>query len=555
MTASTPIDITAFPAELRALVTGLVSEKQALSDQNASLETSIIELAHSKVVMAEQAAQLEALEATNTHLEQCNARLEHIVAELRAALYGPKSEKLSPAERELGLEDLEVAAAEAEAKARSVAPPKKPRKKGKPAQRNLGNLPDHLERIEVVVEPDSLTCPCGCGEMVRIGEDRTERLEIIPAQAKVIVTIRPKYACPKKNAQVVQAPAPAHLIAGGLPTEGTLAHVGVSKYADHCPLFRQSQIYERSGLNLQRSTLATWIGKTSFHLSPVVEHMLAQLKMSTKLFMDETRCPVLDPGRGKVKTGYLWAMARDEGPFGGEAPPVVVFCYADGRGGKHAQKMLEGFSGTLQVDGYTGYNCLTDPDRKGGPVILAYCWAHARRKLKEIQKKSNSPIATEGLRRITQFYDIEEEIRGMPPAERLRIRQEQTKPLMEDFEVWLKTNRARVSGKSRLGEKLTYIAKYWDGLQVFLSDGAVEIDSNTVERTIRPIALNRKNALFAGHDEGGHNWAKIASLIETCKLNKVEPYAYLKATLEAIAAGHPAARIDELMPWNFKKSA
>lgn len=557
MTAPAPIDIAALSeADLRALVAGLVSETQALSDQNARLRSSGEALARSKAVIADQAAQLEALEATNTHLEQCNKRLEHIVAELRAALYGPKSEKLSPDERELGLEDLEVAAAEAEAKARSVAPPStKPPKKRKPAQRNLGNLPDHLERIEVVVEPDNLACPCGCGEMVRIGEDRTERLEIIPAQAKVIVTIRPKYACPKKAAQVVQAPAPAHLIAGGLPTEGTLAHVAVSKYADHCPLFRQSQIYERSGLNLQRSTLASWIGKASFHLTPLVEYMLAQLKTSTKLFMDETRCPVLDPGRGKVKTGYLWAMARDESPFTGAAPPAVVFCYADGRGGKHAQKMLEDFSGTLQVDGYTGYNCLTDPDREGGAVTLAYCWAHARRKLKEIQKKSNSPIATEGLRRISQFYDIEEEIRGMPPAERLRVRQEKTKPLMDDFEVWLKTNRARVSGKSRLGEKLSYIAKYWDGLQVFLSDGAVEIDSNTVERTIRPIALNRKNALFAGHDEGGHNWAKIASLIETCKLNKVEPYAYLKATLEAIAAGHPAARINELMPWNFQKMA
>ena len=561
MTAPAPIDISALSeTELRALVAGLVSEKQALSNQNASLSNqnatlrlSDEALARSKAVIADQAVQLEELEATNTQLEQCNKRLEHIVAELRAALYGPKSEKLAPDERELGVDDLEVAAAETEAKARSIAPAKKPRKKGKPAQRNLGNLPDHLERIEVVVEPDNLVCPCGCGEMVRIGEDRTERLEIIPAQAKGIVTIRPKYACPKKAAQVVQAPAPAHLIAGGLPTEGTLAHVAVSKYAaDHCPLFRQSQIYKRSGLNLQRSTLASWIGKASFHLTPVVEHMLAQLKTSTKLFMDETRCPVLDPGRGKVKTGYLWAIARDEQPFGCDAPPAVVFCYADGRGGKHALEMLKGFNGTLQVDGYAGYNRLTDPKREGGPVRLVYCWAHARRKLKEIKKKSNSPIATEGLRRISQFYDVEEEIRGLPPVERLRVRQEKTKPLMDDFEVWLKTNRARVSGKSRLGEKLSYIAKYWDGLQVFLSDGTVEIDSNTVERKIRPIALNRKNALFAGHDEGGHNWAKIASIIETCKLNKVEPYAYLKATLEAIADGHPASRIEELMPWNFE---
>jgi transposase len=426
-----------------------------------------------------------------------------------------------------------------------------PRKKRKPAQRNLGNLPDHLERIEQIIEPDNIVCPCGCGDMVRIGEDRTERLEIVPAQPKVIVTIRPKYACPNKQGGVVQALAPVHLIEGGLPTEGTLAHVSVSKYADHCPLFRQSQIYARSGLNIDRSTLANWMGKVSFHLAPVVDHMFKELKTSSKLFADETRCPVLDPGRGKTKTGYLWAIARDERPFGGTAPPCVVFCYAEGRGGKHATEFLTGFSGTLQVDGYTGYNALTKPGRNSGPVKLAYCWAHARRKLKEVHDRDGSPIAADGLKRIAKFYKIEKAISGQSAEQRKAARQEQTKPLMEDFEVWLKTARPRISAKSRLGEKLSYIAKYMGGLKLFLDDGSVEMDSNIVERAIRPIALNRKNALFAGHDEGGRTWARIASLIETCKLNNVEPYAYLKATLEAIAAGHPAARVDELMPWHY----
>ena len=430
----------------------------------------------------------------------------------------------------------------------------KPRKKRKPAQRNLGNLPDHLPRIDEIIAPDSITCPCGCGDMVKIGEDRTERLDIVPAQMQVIVSIRPQYACPKKEGGIIQAPAPQHLIEGGLPTEGAMAFVGVAKYTDHNPLFRQSQIYARSGVYLDRSTLAGWVGVMSFHLAPVVDHLLKELKSSDKLFMDETRCPVLDPGRGKTKTGYLWAVARDERPFNGSAPPGVVFCYADGRAGYHAQNFLKGFSGSLQVDGYAGYNRLTKPTREGGPITLAHCWAHSRRKLTEIFDRDGSPIAAEGLKRIAEFYKIEAEIRGQSAATRLAARQERTKPLIEEFEHWLKVTRSRISAKSRLGEKLSYIAKHMDGLKVFLADGTVEMDSNVVERAIRPIALNRKNALFAGHDEGGRNWGRIASLIETAKLNGVEPYAYLKATLEAIAAGHPASRIDEMMPWNFDKT-
>jgi transposase len=515
------LDLDALPADVRAAIL-------AVGEQNAALTTQVSEL------------------------EALNARLEHFVKELNQVIYGKRSEKLTEDERQLAFEDIEVAQAETEAQSGAVEMTT-PRKKRKPVQRNLGNLPDHLERIEQVIEPDTLICPCGCGEMVKIGEDRTERLDIIPARLRVIVTVRPKYACPHKKGGVAQAPAPRHLIEGGLPTEGAMAHVGVSKYADHNPLFRQSQIYARSGVVLDRSTLAGWMGKMSFHLAPVVDHLLGELKRSGKLFMDETRCPVLDPGRGRTKTGYLWAVARDERPFGGSAPPGVVFCYAEGRGGKYADQFLTDFSGTLQVDGYTGYNVLTKSTRTSGPVKLAYCWAHARRKLKEVFDNDGSPIAAEGLKRIAEFYKIEAAIRGQSAEQRKSARQEQTKPLVEAFDIWLRTVRARISAKSRLGEKLSYIAKYMDGLKLFLDDGTVEMDSNIVERAIRPIALNRKNALFAGHDEGGRTWARIASLIETCKLNGVEPYAYLKATLEAIAAGHPAARINELMPWNFGK--
>ena len=497
---------------------------------------------------------VEALQAQVDGFRMANARLENLIKELHQALYGKKSEKLSEDERQLCFEDLEVAVAEVEEQQTRLKQDT-PGKKAAASKRNLGNLPKDLPRIETVIEPDSTLCPCGCGEMVRIGEDRTERLDIVPAQLRVLVMVRPKYACPTCKGGVTQAKSPAHLIEGALPTEGAIAHVLISKYADHLPLYRQSQIYKRSGLDLHRSTLAGWVGKASFHLTPVVDRMAAILKTSTKLFMDETTAPVLDPGRGKTKTGYLWALARDDRGWGGEEPPGVIFFYANGRGGIHAEEFLAGFKGILQVDGYSGYNRLTKPSRADGPLTLAFCWAHARRKLKEVFDRDGSEIAAEGLRRIAEFYKIEAEIRGTSSDQRLSVRQARTKPLMDDFGHWLKNQRSRISAKSRLGEKLAYIANHWDGLQIFLADGRVEIDSNAVERTIRPIALNRKNALFAGHDEGGKNWGRIASLIETCKMNGVEPFAYLKATLEAIASGHPADQIDKLMPWALNQAS
>ncbi|UWQ82731.1 IS66 family transposase [Leisingera caerulea] len=487
-------------------------------------------------------------------LREANKRLEHLVAELNQAVHGKRSEKLSEDERQLAFEDLETAVAEAETQqdAQAATGPAP----HKPARRNRGNLPKDLPRIEKVIEPDSLDCPCGCGEMHRIGEDRTERLDIIPAQLRVIVTVRPKYACRACAEGVIQAPAPAHLIEGGLPTEGAIAHVLVSKFSDHLPLYRQSQILARSGIDLHRSTLADWVGTAAFHLGPVVDRLAEHLKGSGKLFMDETTAPVLDPGRGRTKTGYLWALARDDRGWGGDDPPGVVFTYAPGRAGQNAEQILQGFDGILQLDGYTGYNRLTRPSRKGGaPVTVAHCWAHARRKLKEVFDRDGSEIAAEGLRRIAELYRIEAEIRGMGPGQRLSARQAHTAPLVAGFGEWLQSQCRRISSKSRLGEKLAYIHRQWDGLQTFLHDGRVEIDSNAVENLIRPIALTRKNALFAGHDEGGRAWGCIASLIATAKINGVEPFAYLKATLEAIAAGHPASRLDELLPWNFQTSS
>lgn len=362
-----------------------------------------------------------------------------------------------------------------------------------------------------MIEPAAQICPCGCTDRVKIGEDRSERLDIVPARFQVIVTVRPRYACRRCDEGVSQAAAPNWLIEGGLPTEGTLAHVAVSKYADHLPLYRQCQIYGRGGVDLDRSTLAHWCGTAAYHLGPVVDRMLVHLRRSGRLFMDETRAPVLDPRAGKTKTGYLWALTRDDRGWGGGDPPAVVFTYAPGRHGRHAMEILTGFDGILQVDGYSGYDALAEPRRTGGaPLTLTYCWAHARRKLHEIHLKDGSPIAAEGLRRIAELYKIEASVRGQPADLRLAARQARSAPLLKDFHLWLTEQRARISAKSRLGEKLGYIHRHWDGLQVFLTDGRVEMDTNPVENTIRPITLNRKNALFAVHDEGGRTWARMA---------------------------------------------
>ncbi len=493
-------------------------------------------------------AMLIAADARDLRKDERIERLEKLVAAFKHAAFGRRSEKSDPDQFELALEDLETAIAaihaEEDADDRAAKRPTKPR------ITNRGSLPKHLLRIEEVIEPDSLTCACG-GCLHCIGEDVSERLDIVPAQFRVIVTRRPKYACRSCTDGVVQATAPARLIPGGMPTEATVAHVLVSKHADHLPLYRQAQIYSRQGVNLDRSTLADWVGRAAFELRPVFDALMADLKRSTKLFMDETRAPVLDPGSKKTKTGYFWALARDDRPWGGAAPPGVAFTYAPGRGGLHAERILQGFGGVLQVDGYAGYNRLIAPDRVGLGIQLAYCWAHARRKLIEITRTGPAPIAEKGVALIRDLYAIEADIRGNDHATRLAVREELSAPILARLDDWLRHHRARASAKSPLGEALAYIAKYREGLGRFLIDGRVEIDNNTVERTIRPIALNRKNALFAGHDAGAENWAVIASLIETCKMNAIDPHSWLASTLTAIVSGHKQNQIDELLPWNY----
>jgi transposase len=533
----TPHDLPDDAQTLKAMILAARAE-------NARLDAERQRLAHEGQVLAAEVDRLTAQ----------NERLDHIVSVLRRAQFGRRSERFSEDQIELALEDVETGFGVEDATIETKSDPLRI-EAAKSRRANRGHLPKHLPREETVIEPPSKSCPCCGGALHVIGEDVSERLDKIPARLRVVVTRRPKYACRKCTDGIVQAPAPNRLIEGGLPTEALVADVLVSKYADHLPLYRQAQILAREGVQIDRSTLAHWVGFAAFELAPLHERLVAILKASTKLFADETRCPVLDPGRGKTKTGYLWAIARDDRPWGGADPPVVAYAYAPGRGAEHAAALLAGFSGVLQVDGYAGYDRQADAKRPGGPLVLAYCWSHFRRRFYDIAKAGNAPIASEALARIGELYAIEAEIRGRSADERHIERQTRTRPRVEALRAWLDVQLTRVSGRSPIAEAMRYGTSHWHGLCRFLNDGRVEIDTNAVERTIRPIALSRKNALFAGSDEGGANWAIIASLIETCKLNAVNPHAWLTDTLTKLVNRWPATRIDDLMPWAYTKAA
>jgi len=502
-------------------------------------------------LVATQAA-LVAERAERQRLEERNERLEHFLQQLRRMQFGKRSEKLDPDQLNLALEDIEQAVALCQAEAEKAEPEVK-RRRSAERRRSRGALPPHLPRIEIVVEPEATACPCCQGSMHVIGEDRSERLDIIPARYQVIpgssprTTRRPKYGCRACSGAVVQAPAPARLIEGGLPTEQLVANVLTGKYADHMPLYRQAQALARQGIEIDRSTLAFWVGYAAAELMPLWELMRADLLSSAKLFVDETRAPVLDPGRGRTKTGYFWAIARDDRPWRGTDPPAVVYTYAPGRGTEHAAGLLRDFTGIIQTDAYIAYKKVANGD--GAAMTIAYCWAHLRREFIDITRKAPAPLADEALRRIAALYAIEAEIRGRSADERRAARQERTKPLVLDLKLWFVAQLARISGKSTLAGAIRYALNQWDGLVRFLDDGRIEMDSNTVERSMRPIALNRKNALFAGHDQGAENWACLASLIETCKLHGVNAEAYLADVLTKLVNNWPNSRLAELTPW------
>ena len=471
-------------------------------------------------------------------------RLRQIIKELQRHRFGRRAESLPEDQLLLGLEEVEQV--EAAGQADSEAPAER---KARAAQRraNRGALPAHLPRIDTLVDVASTICPGCSGPLHRIGEDIAERLDIVPAQFRVLVVRRPKYACRRCEDVVVQAAAPARLIEGGLPTEATVAQVLVSKYADHLPLYRQAQIYARQGVNLDRSTLADWVGRAAFLLRPIYERLLDRLRTSPKLFADETTAPVLDPGRGRTKTGQLFTYARDDRPWGSTDPPIVAYVYAPDRKAVRPIAHLAGFSGVLQVDGYAGYKVLAER----GDVQLAFCWSHVRRHFYELAQGGAAPIASQALTRIAALYRIEGEIRGRSAEERHVVRQQRSRPLVEALQPWLREKLSLISQKTKLADAIRYALSRWAGLCLFLDDGRIEIDNNVVERAIRPIALTRKNALFAGSDGGAEHWAIIASLIENCKLLGVEPHSYLADVITRIVNGHPQTRLDELMPWAY----
>src|ERR1700686_1928917 len=491
---------------------------------------------------------LETLKAMLLAERMQNERLRHIIKELQRHRFGRRAETLPEDQMLLGLEDVEQTAASDAAIADQLAPTERAARAAK-RRTNRGSLPAHLPRVEIVFRYRQKIFPCCQGELHRIGEDKSERLDIVPAQFRVLVTRRPKYACRRCEDGVVQAPTPARLIEGGMPTEATIAQVLVSKYADHLPLYRQAQIYARQGIELDRSTLAAWVGHAAWHLRPGRERLLVRLKERPRLFADETTAPVLDPGRGCTKTGQLWAYAADDRPWGGCDPPGVVYVYAPDRKSERPITHLEGFKGILQVDGYAGYRKLADR----GDVRLAFCWSHVRRGFYEFAVSGPAPIASEALEHIAALYAVEKDIRGRGADERRAVRQQKSRSLVDALEPWLRAKLALISQKSKLAEAIRYVLSRWEGLTLFIDDGRIELDNNTVERSIRPIALNRKNALFAGSDGGAEHWATIASLIETCKLNDVDPLAYLTDVLTRIVNGHPNSDIDKLLPWAYRK--
>jgi transposase len=495
-------------------------------------------------LMAERDAAISERDA----LQAQNDRIRHLLLKLQRMQFGPKSERLPEEQLQLGLEALEQAIARGEAEAEKRDP--ELQKAGVAKRRaSRGALPAHLPRIEVTLAPEDTACPCCRVAMTVIGEDTSERLDVIPVQFRVIVTKRPKLVCRACAGPVVQMPAAARLIEGGIPTEALVAHVLVARYADHLPLYRQAQIMARQGVMLDRSTLSFWMGYAAAELAPVVTRLREIMLSSTRLFADETVVPVLDPGRGRTKQGYFWAIARDDRPWGGSEPPAVVYNYAPGRGHHHAQALLGGYRGILQCDGYDAYKKLVRPQANEPGVTLAFCWSHVRRGFYDLAKTKTAPIATETLKRIGALYEIEARVRGKTEADRLAMRQVESRPLVLELRAWFEQQLRKLPARGTTAEAIRYALNHWDGLERFLADGRIELDTNSIERSMRPVALSRKNSLFAGSDEGGENWACLASLVETCKLNGVNPEAYIHDVLTRLVNGWPEDRLDELLPW------
>ena len=484
----------------------------------------------------------ETVAQLHDELSSHRIEIEHLklfIAKLKRLQFGRKSEKLDRQieQLELRLEDLQTEESDVASAAPATKPvrPKTPRKP----------LPSHLPRDEKIYAPEHTACPdCG-GDLRHLGSDVAEQLEFIPASFRVIRHVRPKLACTCCDC-IVQAPAPSRPIARGLAGPGLLAHILVSKFADHLPLYRQSVIYAREGVELDRGLLADWVGAASSLLRPLVDAIRRHVMATTKLHADDTPIPVLAPGNGKTKTARLWTYVRDDRPSGSTDAPAVWFAYTRDRKGIHPQTHLAKFTGVLQADAYAGFNAIYATGR----VQEAACWAHARRKFFDLHAARASPITTEALRRIGALYEIEASIRGKPPQVRQAVRQAQSRPLIDALESWLRASLLTLSRKSDTTAAILYALNLWPALTRYCDDGSIEIDNSAAERALRGIAIGRRNYLFAGSDNGGERAAAIYSLIGTAKLNGVDPAAWLRYVLTHIA-DHPVNQIDDFLPWNL----
>jgi transposase len=471
-------------------------------------------------------------------------RLKLLIAKLRRIEFGRKSEKLQREieQLELKLDELEASRAQ---QALAVTTPLTASVVNRAAKRARQPLPAHLPRETRKVLPELEACPdCG-GALKALGEDVSEILEYVPEHFKVIRQVRPKLACACCD-KIVQAEAASRPIERGLAGPGLLAHVLVSKYCDHQPLYRQSEIYARDGVELDRSTMAEWVGGCSRLLEPLVEALRRHVMSAAKLHADDTPVPVLAPGRGKTKTGRLWTYVRDDQPWGDQTPPAVWFAYTPDRKGEHPQAHLQEFTGTLQADAYAGYGGVY----QDGRVKESACMAHVRRPFYELYAAHKSAVAKEALERIAALYAIEDEIRGRSAEERREVRNERSRPLLESLKQWLEETLGKLSKKSDTTRAIHYALGRWEALLRYCDDGHLEIDNNSAERSLRAVVLGRKNYLFAGSDAGGERAAALYGLIGTAKLNGLNPEAYLREVLSRIA-DHPINRIAELLPWNL----
>ena len=519
----------AMPSDDAASLRALLAERDAaLAERDALLLNARVEIEKLRV-------QLAALRR-----DRCCKSSELLAAEI-----GQLEMLVGDLEEDQAERDAAAAEKARRAKGKSDTP-------RKPALRRP--LPAHLPRETVVHEP-VLACRCGCTDPARLtclGEDVTEVLEKIPARLKVIRHVRPRYACRTCEA-VLQASAPDLPIERGRPGPGLLAHVLVSKYLDGLPLYRLSGILAREGVEIERQTLADWVGHGAWWLAPLAEAIGAYALAQGVIWTDDTPIRVLAPGRGKTRQARFWVYAFDPRPWGGTGPPAAFYRYSPDRKGERPRGHLAGFEGWLHADAYAGYGALTLPRGNKPPRIThVACWAHARRRLFEVYEATRSPIAEEGLRQIQALYAVEAAINGQPPERRREERRARSKPLLDALHAWMLAQRRRLSGKSTLGKALQYALGRWEALTHHLEDGRLSIDNNLAERQLRGIALTRKNFLFVGSDAGGQRAAIVYTIAETAKLNGLDPEAYIAAVLDRLARGHPARRIDELLPWNFR---